>query len=591
MTAAYVYTPAIWLPLAASIFLAVLSLHSWRHRSVPGALPLAAGSLFGALWLLGMAFEVAAVAVTTKIAWLRFQAAWQLPAVSATTCFALEYACPGRWLTRRNLALLSLPPLLILLLIVFADSQFFWSQVEFGANGLVVIHPSALVAIVVAYAFSLVLVNGAAFLGLFIRSPQHRGPVALMLFGEVAARLLYSLNLGHRPSAVLFDPAIAALIVVWSTYAIALFGYRILDPLPVARRTVIEQMLTGVVVFDGRWRVVSLNPAAERILGVQNSRSRGKPWQGLLPAGGPLPALPDASIHPTGAALDLPEMTFGSGSGARLYVPSLSPLTDYRGLLIGHLLTLRDVTERHQAEAQRLEQRWAQATLEEGEQLAHELHDGLSQSLAFLNVQAQAAQLYLEAEQGEAARTSLVRLAEVARQMQGDLRELIGNLLAVSLPSEGVCATLRQSVAQFEQQNGLAVDLDIDPAATLCDPGLLPASAGVQLVRIVQEALANVRKHGGDPNQISVRLRVEAGEVQVTVTDNGAGFDPQAMGANGRHFGLQVMRQRAERIGGRLTVHSAPGQGTRVEVNVPLANKERGWQHENPAGGRSRPVC
>lgn len=101
---------------------------------------------------------------------------------------------------------------------------------------------------------------------------------------------------------------------------------------------------------------------------------------------------------------------------------------------------------------------------------------------------------------------------------------------------------------------------------------MLSPAIGVQLVRIVQEALTNIRKHAGGPSEIEVRLRVEDGQLHLAIADNGAGFDPGAANADHTHFGLQVMHQRAEHIGGRLTLHSAPGEGTQVEVCVPLAS-------------------
>ena len=116
MTGAYVYSPAIWPPLVGAVFLAAIGLYCWRQRRVPAALPLAAVSLFGGLWLLGIALEAAAVAPATKIGWFRFQALWRMPTVTAGLCFVLEYAYPGRWLTRRNLSLLSIPVLLDILL-------------------------------------------------------------------------------------------------------------------------------------------------------------------------------------------------------------------------------------------------------------------------------------------------------------------------------------------------------------------------------------------------------------------------------------------------------------------------------------------
>jgi PAS domain S-box-containing protein len=581
MTGAYVYTPAIWPPLAAALFLAAIGLHCWRRRSAPAALPLLAVSLFGVLWLLGIALEAAAVADATKIAWFKFQSIWRAPTATAGLCFVLEYAYPGRWLTRRNLGLLTLPVLLDILLIVINDSQFMWRRLEVGPDGLVVADLAPAGVIMAVYGVGLVLVNTAVLLWLFIRSPQHRWPVAVILFGQIASRALYVVDAAHLSWLAPIDPFTFAVFVGSTTYAIALFGFHIFDPLPAARTAALEQMRDGMIAFDPQWRIAALNRAAASILGASAARARGKRLAEVLPAFGDL----SARLVSGAASVERTEVTLGAGPGASSYEINVSPLRDFRGLLVGHLLLLHDVTEQRRAQAQLLAQRWAQATLEEREQLAYELHDSLSQSLAFLNMQAQAAQLYLEREQDADAQASVARLAEVSREMQGDVRDLIGSLLAVSLPSEGFCATLRHIASDFEKQNGMPVCLDIDnPATALCGPSLLPASTGVQLIRIVQEALANVRKHASGPNQVSIQLRVEAGQLRLAITDNGAGFDPDATGADGRHFGLQVMHRRAERVGGQLAVHAAPGQGTCVEVCVPLGNGEGGWQHEDPPG-------
>jgi two-component system nitrate/nitrite sensor histidine kinase NarX len=151
------------------------------------------------------------------------------------------------------------------------------------------------------------------------------------------------------------------------------------------------------------------------------------------------------------------------------------------------------------------------------------------------------------------------------------MRGMIGDLLTVSLSPEGLCAALRQTVSHFEAQSGLAARLDVDGAvAALCEPGRLSPFIGLQIIRIVQEALANVRRHAGAPDRIALSLRVDAGQLRLAITDDGAGFSPAQSGSSDGHFGLQVMRQRAERIGGRLAVYSAPGEGTRVEMCVPV---------------------
>jgi two-component system nitrate/nitrite sensor histidine kinase NarX len=91
--------------------------------------------------------------------------------------------------------------------------------------------------------------------------------------------------------------------------------------------------------------------------------------------------------------------------------------------------------------------------------------------------------------------------------------------------------------------------------------------------------LANVRKHAGAPDQIGVRLRADAGQLRLAITDNGVGFDQALPGIGAKHFGLEVMRQRAARIGGQLAVHSTPGEGTRVEVSIPVGEEKVPYAH------------
>lgn len=582
MSGAYAYTAEIWPPLVAAILLAALGLYSWQHRRMPAALALALGAWFGTLWLLGVALELLAVAPNAKITWHKFQAAWQMPTATAMACFALEYSFPGRWLTRRVVPLIALPSLLTMLAIFTGKAGGLWRQLEIAPDGSMVRQFALSGAILVVFGIGLGLVNLAAFLWLFIRSPQHRWPAALMLSGDVAARGLYGLyqmNAELLPSLALHNAFIIALLLDWSMYALALFGFRIFDPLPAARATALAQMREGMVVLDATWRVASLNRSAARLLGVSAGHARNRTLAELLPAFGDF----SSQLAAGGTGSPLGEISLGPEPNARLYALDLSTLSDFRGPTIGHLLLLRDVTEQRRAQAQILEQQRMLATLQEREQLAQELHDGLSQDLAFLNLQAQAVQVCLQTGQHAAAQASLARLVEASRDLQSDMRDLIGNLLTVSLPAEGFCATLRQIVARFGAHDGLIVELDIDgPTEARCGPDMLPPDAGVQLIRIVQEALANVRKHAGNPGRVCVELKAADSRLQLAVTDNGDGFDSAAGGANTRHFGLQVMRQRAARIGGQLVVQSEPGRGTRVEVCLPLG--------QSPAGAGARPA-
>ena len=183
MDGRYNYSPDILSPVFVAVFLFVLSLYSWRHRSVPGAIALAAGSLFAAFWLLGMALEIAAATSGTKILWHKLQAVVQMPTVTATACFVLAYVQPGRWLNRRNLMLISIPSLLVLLFVVVDQSQLMWRRLLIEPDGTIVPVYTILGAALVAVGIGFILINYIALLWLFVRSPQHRWPVLLLVFG------------------------------------------------------------------------------------------------------------------------------------------------------------------------------------------------------------------------------------------------------------------------------------------------------------------------------------------------------------------------------------------------------------------------
>ena len=566
MLGTYSYTPYIWPMLLSAMVSAALAVYAWRHRAQPGATPFAVHELFLSLWALFTAVEMAAADLPTKVVYHKLEAVTAIIALSAMLWFALEHAGPGQPATRRRVRLLWL--LTVLPLFSMATNQWHhWIWLGFWFDGFTRVQRGPLNFLLLIWALLPMVLAILLFLRLLSRARGvYRQQALLLSVGAVLPLLTFFLEpAGINPIAPL-DPVILVQNVSSLLYALAIFRFRMLEVVPIGRDTAIERMANGVVVLDAQKRIVDLNPAASRVLALSRADTLG------CPAGQALAAYPDLSRVLEQKTVASAELTLSGTGEPRTFQVQASPLTHPGGYQLGQLLLLQDVTEQRKAQAQLLEQQWARATLQERELLADELHDGLSQNLAFLNLQAQAAEVYLQAGESDAARASVARLAQAARELQSDTREWIGQLLAVSQPSEGFCTTLRQMVDRFEKQNSLSVHLDIvHDADAACDPSTLPPASAVQLLRIAQEALANVRKHAGAPTQVGVELRAEAGQLQLAVADNGVGFDPAAARPGGKSFGLEVMRQRAARIGGALTIRSAPGQGTRVEVRVPLA--------------------
>jgi signal transduction histidine kinase len=203
------------------------------------------------------------------------------------------------------------------------------------------------------------------------------------------------------------------------------------------------------------------------------------------------------------------------------------------------------------------------AVLQERNRLARELHDALSQQLfsAALTVDAARA---LIATAPDRAGDELVRAKQLVRDAQAELRTLVFELRPPDLAEEGLAASLRKQLALTERVSGVPIELHVEGRQPT-DPGI-----GAELSRIVVEAVANAVRHGR-PDRVQVHLVGDADGVVATVLDDGIGFDPQHRRVGTRTLGLTSMRERAEALGGRLRVQSAPGRGTTVRVEVPGA--------------------
>ncbi|HET9014820.1 MAG TPA: GAF domain-containing protein [Thermomicrobiaceae bacterium] len=209
----------------------------------------------------------------------------------------------------------------------------------------------------------------------------------------------------------------------------------------------------------------------------------------------------------------------------------------------------------------------ALAISEERDRIAREMHDSLAQVLGYVNTKAQAAEELLRRGEPDRAAAQIGQLAQAAREAYVDVRENILGLRASSDPSRPFLDTLREYLERWQDQSGVVATLEA-PSIGDADLSLTPL-AEIQLLRIIQEALANVRKHAG-AGRAAVSIGLVPGAVEVTVSDDGAGFDPETLGRTAfPRFGLSTMRERAEAVGGTLRITARPGEGTSVLVRVP----------------------
>ena len=200
--------------------------------------------------------------------------------------------------------------------------------------------------------------------------------------------------------------------------------------------------------------------------------------------------------------------------------------------------------------------------MEERKRLAREIHDGLAQTLGFLKLQAAQMKGYLVREEYEKARKTVEVYYETLSEAYLDARQAIDGL-RIGLGDSGLQNWLEQIVAEFFEISGLQIELQGEDINSRLAPEI-----HAQLMRIVQEALSNVRKHAR-ASFVMISYFEREGDFWLEIRDDGDGFSPEDISVPSRH-GLRGMRERADLIGADFQIISRPGDGTIVRIRLPL---------------------
>jgi signal transduction histidine kinase len=203
-----------------------------------------------------------------------------------------------------------------------------------------------------------------------------------------------------------------------------------------------------------------------------------------------------------------------------------------------------------------------QATLEERQRIAQDLHDTLEQELVGVNMLLDDTARRMNG--GASPATQPLDLARrLLRRAREDSRSTIRELRSVALEKRGLPAAIEELLRPLATAAGAEFMVAVNGT-----PVRLAGTLETSLLRLTQEAVANAAKHSG-AKRIEVKLDYDEESIRLSVRDNGCGFDPLATTVLAGHFGMSGMRERAEKIAGRLSINSAPGKGTEIEVHVP----------------------
>jgi signal transduction histidine kinase len=201
---------------------------------------------------------------------------------------------------------------------------------------------------------------------------------------------------------------------------------------------------------------------------------------------------------------------------------------------------------------------------EERERIAKELHDGLAQVLGYVITKSEATRQILS--KVTVASDYLVELENVAQDIYTDTREDILGLRTAVSGDRDLISAFREYLSRFSQMHGIKTVFE---AGDQTVPRLSP-QVELQAIRIMQEALSNIRKHA-EPSRALVKVVTNENELSLIIEDDGKGFDIDGLEQSGfAKFGIRTMKERADSIHGRLGIESKVGHGTKVTLVIPL---------------------
>jgi PAS domain S-box-containing protein len=519
------------------------------------------------VWSGGNAFEMSGADLYTKLFWANIQYFAYCYSPVALLALCMRFTGYDKWLRNKKfLWLLLLPTIIVLLVWTDGFHGLMRYNMRLDASGAFPVIAKEYGPAFFVHAVYEHVINCIALILLIMaviyRKTVYRKQALILLVGAsfiVFPNLFYITGLSPVDrfdlTPIFFGPAEA--LMAW-----AIFRYKMFDLVPVARETVMETMDAGVMVLDLQGRILDINPAFERIMGTSAKLASGREAENIcdtIPTFAKVCADRDATHT---------EFTILTNNENKTYEAVLSPLVDSKGVLMGRLAMVYEITEKKKEQQRYLEQQRELAAAQEKERMTRDLHDNLGQILGFINLQAQGIRQELVKAGVDTVSNKLDRLVEVTQAAHDEIRAYIKSARSISPSDSDFLQLLRNDILHFEQRSGIKTELATSLDLTVLD---IAPQAQVHLLSIAKEALNNVQKHS-EANHVKLSLAYEKEMMLLSIEDNGRGFDPSNKNdVAAKTFGLSIMKERAEEIGAELSIESAPGKGCKVVLKLPVS--------------------
>jgi len=573
-------TPYSLLLLIPPIISAAAAVLAWRRRTTPGARSLVWLALSATMWSLTSFLELHSATLPAKLFWRDAQYLGIAATPPAWLAFALEYTGQGGWLTRRNVALLTVAALFTIGIVWTNSSHslYYSSPSLISAGPFITLRLShgPLFWANLVYSYSMISLGTLFILKAFLQAPPWlRGQAGVVLAGGLvpwAANGLYQSGLIAVDLAP-FSFSLTGLAMLWGILRLWLLRLA-----PVAREAVVRGMDDGMIVLNSQRRIVNLNPAAERIVGRPAGELIGQPATEAL---SPQVGLPECEADLAKAHLEVLQ----PGEG-RFYDVRCSSLRGPHGTTAGYLLAWRDITKRRQAEeALRRSNAELQARNEELDAFAHTVAHDLKASL---NIVVSAASLLRQDRE-------LLSPSEIETW----LHSIMNNGMRMSRTTDALLllARVRQGQVPVEPVDMTAIVAEVcqrlastidEFQAEIVTPTAWPAAVGYGpwLEEVWANLIDNAIKYGGRPPRGELGYTRGTEMVEFWIRDNGSGLTPEDQASlftpfselsrsrgRGHGLGLSIVRRIVDRLGGQVGVASegVAGQGVTFSFTLPGA--------------------
>jgi signal transduction histidine kinase len=533
-----------------------IAVYAWQFRAEPGARWHVWGHVCKGLWL--AALSVAMLGENSFLGMAAGMATWLLSITSVYIWYRFFAELSGfdreapRWLTP---SILTGTVICWLLFLTNPWHHLIAHQVMVG--GVIEGRLGRLCILTYTFAYSVNLLSIVLNVrwALRCRGLRRRQAWAFLLPSLLlwTGQFLSAMN-----SSSHYDPHAPFFLLSGLATAWAFFRWRSLSVFPRAQEAMLRSMIDALMVVDEQGYIVRLNAAARAIF--PNAAKEGVHFESIARV---CPALGHARES---QALEVDWMVAGA---KRCFLVNTTSLYAAPEHFLGQVLCFRDITHEKEQQARIVEQEKAISQLEERTRLGRELHDGLGQTWSYVSMQLCAIERRIEL--GEAARVAQLvsELRNAVQDTHIGLRETITALhTGGEALKHGLLAAIEEQLRWYREHCGWQASLELDCA---WQEEMLAPQCKVQLLRIVQQSLANTRKHA-QADKVRVSIDRDGNTLCFKIEDNGRGFDPEQADHRSGHHGLRMMRERAAEIGAVLHIRSRRGTGTRVTALLPIAS-------------------